>query len=53
MYIALSDKLLKEFLSYNGTGHYNKDLLAKLFKYLQPFKLGRYQSGLLSEPILK
>ncbi len=53
MYIALSDKLLKEFISYKGIGTFNKDLIQKLFNYLQPFVIGKYQKSLIDPSILK
>ncbi len=53
MYIALSDKLLLEFLSYNGLGSFDKQLISKLFKYLHPFKIGKYQLPLIDASIAK
>lgn len=52
MYVALSDDLIKEFLAYKGNS-FNKEIIAKLFKYLHPFKIGEYQESLFTEGLLK
>jgi hypothetical protein len=52
MYIALSDDLIEEFLAYKGNS-FNQDVIAKLFKYLHPFKIGKYQQHLFQPEILK
>jgi len=43
MYIALSDKLLEEFFEFKKGNIRNRELLQKLFKYLQPFSISRRQ----------
>ena len=43
MYIALNDKLLEEFFEFKKGNIRNKELLQKLFKYLQPFSISRRQ----------
>jgi len=43
MYIALSDKLLEEFFEFKKGNIRNKELLQKLFGYLQPFSISRNQ----------
>ena len=52
MYIALSDDLIKEFLAFKGN-NFDKEVIAKLFKYLHPFKIGEYQESLFTEGLLK
>lgn len=51
MYIALSDDLIEEFLAYKGNS-FNK-VSIELFKYLHPFKIGKYQQNLFAPEILK
>ena len=43
MYIALSDKLLEEFFEFKKGNIRDKELLQKLFGYLQPFSISRNQ----------
>lgn len=52
MYIALSDDLIKEFLAFKGN-NFDKEVIAKLFKYLHPFKIGKHQQQLFQPEILK
>lgn len=52
MYVALSDDLIKEFLAYKANS-FNQDVIAKLFKYLHPFKIGKHQQHLFQPEILK
>lgn len=52
MYIALSDDLIKEFLAFKGN-NFDKEVIAKLFKYLHPFKIGKHQQHLFQPEILK
>ena len=40
-------------MSYKGVGNFNRELVSKLFKYLQPFKIGQYQRHLISPEIAK
>lgn len=43
MYIALSDKLLKEYFKYKMGQNFDKNIIQNLFKYLQPFSITREQ----------
>ena len=43
MYIALSDKLLEEFFEFKKGNIRDKELLQKLFGYIQPFSISRNQ----------
>lgn len=53
MYIALNNKLLLQFLSYQTIQDFDRDLIPRLFKYLQPFKIAKYQLSLIQPEIAK
>jgi len=47
--IALSDKLIEEFFKFKFSNSYDKNIAFHLFKYIQPFLIGKYQLDFLDK----